>query len=151
MRDAHLGAVAEEVQTKINNSLSRNSDYMADAYKRPLLRNYACIGERVIRLIDDAVLIRLEKPERWHAKAKLWIPDSAKREDWEVYHGVVIACGPGMRHAKRGHLIPMELKPGDHVQFYWMSGEADITELFGEEGQEYRIISEKSVQAVLHD
>lgn len=114
----------------------------------PPLSTYACIG---IRLIDDAVLIRLEKPERWHAKAKLWIPDSAKREDWEVYHGVVIACGPGRRHAKRGTLIPMELKPGEHVQFYWGAGEMDLTELFGEEGAEYRIISEKSVQAVLYD
>lgn len=111
----------------------------------------AVIGERIIRLVDDAVLIRLEKPERWHAKAKLWIPDSAQREVWEVYHGVVIACGPGRRHAKRGTLIPMELKPGEHVQFYWGAGEMDLTELFGEDGQEYRMISEKSVQAVLYD
>lgn len=110
---------------------------------------YANVNGRTIRLIDDAILIRLEKPERFSARHRLWIPDTAKREDWEVYHGIVIAAGPGRRD-KRGKLLPMEVTPGEHVQFYWLAGETDVTEMFAD-GQEYRIISEKSVMAVIHD
>lgn len=142
MRDAHLGAVAEEIQEKINTSLSLNSGYMADAYKRPLLRDYACIGKRTIRLINDQVLIRLIAPERM--SHGLWIPESAKRPDHELYRGVVIACGPGDRD-KKGRLQPLDVSPGETVVFYWLGGVVDVTKLFNGK-DEYRLVKEEHIR-----
>jgi chaperonin GroES len=54
------------------------------------------------------------------------IPPIAKAEECDgekyltgefvVTTGTVLACGPGLRH-KKGHILPVQLKPGDRVEF----------------------------------
>lgn len=96
---------------------------------------------------DDAVLIRLEKPERLTASKRIWIPDTAKRENWELYQGTVIAVGPGMWRKTDGRRNAPEIAVGDRVLFYWMAGEAAEAR-WDEDGEEYWVLSEKSIQAV---
>ena len=101
-----------------------------------------------LRLLDDAVLVRLEKPERLTASKKLWIPDSAKREAYELYQATVLETGPGAFRKHDGKRNPCEVKKGDRVLCYWTAVEMDVTAWFPK-GEERRIISEKSIQAVL--
>jgi co-chaperonin GroES (HSP10) len=103
-----------------------------------------------LRLLRDEVLIRVIAPERMTAAKRLYIPDSAQREDYELYQGEVIACGPGARRRKDGKTNAMEVKPGDRILFYWVAGECALNKLFSDDGAELRIISESYIQAVLN-
>ena len=82
------------------------------------------------------------------AAKKLWIPDSAKREAYELYQATVLQTGPGAFRKHDGKRNPCEVKKGDRVLCYWTAVEMDVTSFFPK-GEEHRIISEKSIQAVL--
>lgn len=97
-----------------------------------------------IRLLSNQVLVRVLNPER--QTHGLWIPDSAKRQDYELYRGVVLAHGPGAR-SKRGRLTPCDVKPGDRVLFYWLAGKVNVTKW---PDDEHQIVKEDFIQAVLN-
>lgn len=99
-----------------------------------------------ITLLGNHVLVRLIAPERFTGKAKLWIPETAHRQPYELYRGVVIAHGPGARSAKNGKLTPCDVEPGDEILFYWLGGVVDVTKW---PSDEYRIIKEEHIQAVI--
>ncbi len=99
-----------------------------------------------IRLLDDAVLVKIDKPERMSASKKLILPDNAKRQPHELYQATVLATGPGALRTKDGKRNPMEVQFGDTVLVYWASMELEVTELFSKDGSEMRVISEKSIQ-----
>ena len=111
-------------------------------------RELGSVATRSIKLLDDAVLVRLEKPERLTASKLLIIPDSAKREAYELYQATVLQTGPGAFRKHDGKRNPCEVKKGDRVLCYWTAVEMDVTSFFPK-GEEHRIISEKSIQAVL--
>lgn len=67
----------------------------------------------------DQVLLKLIAPER-HLHG-LWIPDSAKRQAYELWQGEVLAVGPG-EWSNTGHRKPIDVKPGDRVMFYSVGG-----------------------------
>lgn len=84
------------------------------------------------------VIKALEREEK--TNTGIYLPDTAKEKPQE---GKVLAVGPGERD-EDGERIPVELKPGDRVLFQKYAG----TE-FKLDGEEYLILSEKDVLAVL--
>lgn len=97
-------------------------------------------------MLRDECLIRLEKPERHTASKLLIIPDSARRENFELYQGTVLAAGPGRRR-KDGRVNANEIQPGDRVLFYWGAMSSDVANVqWHEDGQELRVISEWQIQ-----
>lgn len=97
---------------------------------------------RLTRLTNDQVLLRLVAPER-HLHG-LWIPDSAKRQAYELWQGIVIATGPGDR-TKTGHRKPMGVKVGDRCLFYSVGGKTATRW----PSPEHVILSEEYIQCVL--
>lgn len=94
-----------------------------------------------IALLADQVWLRLIAPER-HSHG-LWIPDSAKREAWEMWNGEVLAVGPGER-GKRGGQMTMGVKPGDRVLFYFLGGKTATRW----PDKSHLILSESHIQAI---
>ncbi|HVO99683.1 MAG TPA: co-chaperone GroES [Bryobacteraceae bacterium] len=92
-----------------------------------------------IRPLHDRIVVkRLEEDE---AKVgALFIPDSAKEKPQK---GEVVAVGKG-KHSDDGKLIPLDVKPGDHILFGKYSG-SDIKL----DGTEYLIMREDEVLAVI--
>lgn len=132
-----------EMQQLYNNHLSGVADVIRLRPARPEESPaIAQIGSRAIRLLSSQVLIRLIAPER--LSHGLWIPDSAKRRDHELYRGVVIAVGPGERNRK-GHVVPCDITPGETCVFYWLGGIVDVTKLT-DDGNEYRIVKEEHIR-----
>ena len=113
--------------------LSKVCDRPAQSKREPLPRLGGGIAVRVgnpavlekggrkvyISLLRDEVLVRIEKPERMTASKLLWIPETAKRPDEEVYNGIVLATGPGARSNRTGAVTPCDVKVGDRVFLYW--------------------------------
>lgn len=99
-------------------------------------------------LLHDNVLVRMEKPERMTVTKMLWIPETAQRADYEVYQATVLACGPGRRNAKTFTLVPIEVKPGDRVLFYWFGGE-DCTLVNSPVTERWMVIHEGMIQGVI--
>src|SRR5215813_14256536 len=95
-----------------------------------------------LALLDDRVLIRVEKPERMTANKILYIPETARREPYEMYQATILQTGPGQLRLKDGQRNPLEVKAGDRVLIYWAALEM-------ENGSDTRIVSEKSIQCVL--
>ena len=104
---------------------------------------------RTFRPLDDQVLIRLEEIDKQTASKMLWIPDNAKRGDYEIYQGTVISTGPGALRKCDGQRNPVDVKPGDRVVYYWAYGEMQVTAIRDAEGHECRLIPESSIQAVI--
>lgn len=117
------------------------------------------VAERpTVELLNDQVLIKLIHPERMTSSHRLWIPDSAKRQAYEVWKGEVIAVGPGYRPVCKQPvnevaqptailsetLIKPDVKPGDVVQFYFAAGVAATRY----PDDEHVIISEDCIQVV---
>ncbi len=69
------------------------------------------------------------------------LPDTAKEKPQE---GVILAVGPG-RKTDKGEVVPIELKVGDKVIYSKYSGSEIKLD-----GNEYLIISEKDVLAVIN-
>jgi chaperonin GroES len=111
------------------------------AAKKPAARKPATAAPKApaIRPLGDRILVkRLEA--RDIVKGGIIIPDSAKEKPQE---GIVVALGEG-RRVKSGKLLPFDVKVGDRVVIEKYTG-SDITV----EGDEYTIIKEESVLAVL--
>lgn len=100
-----------------------------------------------ITLLHDRVLVRIIKPERMTASKILRIPETAKRQDYELYRGVVVAHGPGKRSKKNGKLTPCDVETGDEILFYWLGGVVDVTKWPTED---HRIIKEEFIQVVVN-
>lgn len=79
-------------------------------------------------------------PKEEQTKSGIFLPDTAKEKPQE---GEIIAVGSG-RLTDKGERIPVELKEGNKVLYAKYAG----TE-FKLEGEEYLIVSEKDVLAIL--
>ena len=92
-----------------------------------------------LRPLGDRVVVKpVEREER--TKSGIVLPDTAKEKPQE---GLIEAVGTG-RILDNGTKIPMELKVGDKVLYAKYAGNE-----FKIEEQEYLIISEKDVLAVV--
>lgn len=101
-----------------------------------------------IALLRDECLVKIHHPERMTAAKTLFIPDGAERMDYELYQATVLATGPGTQRKDNGKHRPVEVKPGDRVVFYWLSGEVAVNRWFvGDD--ELRIMPESGMQAVI--
>ena len=70
-----------------------------------------------VKPLQDRVLVkRIEKEER--TPGGIIIPDSAKEKPAE---GKIIATGPG-KVLEDGKVMPLDVKPGDHVLFAKYAG-----------------------------
>jgi chaperonin GroES len=92
-----------------------------------------------LRPLGDRVVVKpVEREER--TKSGIVLPDTAKEKPQE---GMVEAVGTG-RILDNGTKIPMELKVGDKILYAKYAGNE-----FKVDEQEYLIISEKDVLAVI--
>jgi chaperonin GroES len=92
-----------------------------------------------LRPLGDRVVVKpVEREER--TKSGIVLPDTAKEKPQE---GIVEAVGTG-RLLDNGTKVPMELKVGDKVLYAKYAGNE-----FKVEEQEYLIISEKDVLAIV--
>ena len=89
-------------------------------------------------LADRVVVRSLEDPEQ--TRGGLFIPDSAKEKPQQ---GEIVAVGPGAPDDK-GHVQPLDVKPGDRVLFgKWSGTEVKI------DGEELLIMKESDILGVL--
>ena len=92
-----------------------------------------------IQPLGERVLVRpLEAEEK--TKGGIVIPDTAKEKPQE---GKVVAVGKGRRDGEK--VIPLEVKVGDKVLYGKYSG----TELRGKDGEEYLMLREDDILAVV--
>ena len=69
----------------------------------------------MIEPVADRVLIQQLDPEE-ETRGGILLPDIAKRDSQQ--EGIVVAVGPGPSMNDEGKLlVPIEVKPGDHVLF----------------------------------
>ncbi len=92
-----------------------------------------------LKPLGDRVVIK-PTPKEEQTKSGIFLPDTAKEKPQE---GEIIAVGSG-RLTDKGERIPVELKEGNKVLYAKYAG----TE-FKLEGEEYLIVSEKDVLAIL--
>jgi len=93
-----------------------------------------------LKPLGDRVVVKvLESEER--TKAGIVIPDTAKEKPQK---GKVISVGPGRVNEETGQRIPIDVKAGDTIIFAKYGG----TEI-KLEGEEYLILSERDILAVL--
>jgi chaperonin GroES len=91
--------------------------------------------------LKDNVLLQVLEAET-KTVGGLFLPDTAKEKPQQ---GKVIEVGAGKR-LKKGDAAPMSVKKGDKVLFSKYAGnEVKI------EGEEYLIVSEKDILAILED
>ena len=92
-----------------------------------------------IRPLHDYVIVR-RKAEEHLTSGGIVIPDSATEKPLQ---GEVLAVGNG-RILKGGNVVPLDVKPGDHVLFGKYAG-TEITI----EGEELLVMHETDILAVL--
>ena len=91
------------------------------------------------RPLHDRVVVRRVEEET-KTKGGIIIPDTAKEKPQQ---GKVIAVGPGARDDS-GKLVPLDVKPGDHVLFgKWSGTEIKI------DGEDVLIMKESDILGVL--
>jgi len=90
-------------------------------------------------LADRIVVKALEAEEK--TKGGIVLPDTAKEKPQE---GKVVAVGKG-KVTDDGKVIPLELKAGDRILYGKYSG----TEITTKEGEEYLIMKEEDVFAIV--
>jgi chaperonin GroES len=91
------------------------------------------------RPLHDRVVVRRIDAEQ-KTKGGIIIPDTVKEKPQE---GEVIAIGPGGRD-ESGKLIPIDVKPGNHVLFgKWSGTEVKI------DGEELLIMKESDIMGVI--
>jgi chaperonin GroES len=89
-------------------------------------------------LHDRVVVRRVEEDTK--TKGGIIIPDTAQEKPMQ---GEVIAVGPGGRD-ESGKLIPIDLKPGDHVLFgKWSGTEVKL------DGEELLIMKESDIMGII--
>ena len=90
-------------------------------------------------LADRVVVKPLEAEEK--TKGGIVLPDTAKEKPQE---GKVVAVGKG-KASDEGKVIPLEVKVGDRVLYGKYSG----TEVSTKEGEEYLIMREEDIFAII--
>lgn len=93
-----------------------------------------------IKPLGDRVVVRPSREDEKKLPSGIIIPDTVDKE--KPATGVVIAVGPG--RYDDGELVPMQVKVGDRVLFS-KYGYDEVKH----DGEEYYILSESSVLAVL--
>ncbi len=94
-----------------------------------------------LRPIGDRVVVKVIEQEE-KTKGGIDLPDTAKEKPQQ---GKVIAVGTG-RILDNGQKVPLEIKEGDRVIFAKYAGtEVKI------EGEEYLILSERDILAVIEE
>jgi len=92
-----------------------------------------------LRPVGDRVVVKLIEQEE-KTKSGIVLPDTAKEKPQQ---GEVIAVGTG-RILDNGQKVPLEIKEGDKVIFTKYAGtEVKV------EGEEYLILSERDILAVI--
>ena len=92
-----------------------------------------------LRPLGDRVVVKVVEQEE-KTKAGIVLPDTAKEKPQQ---GEVLAVGPG-RILDNGERVPVEVKVGDRVIFAKYAGtEVKL------EGEEYLILSERDILAVI--
>ena len=92
-----------------------------------------------IQPLGDRVLVQpLEAEEK--TKGGIVIPDTAKEKPQEAK---VVAVGKGRREGDK--VVPLEVKVGNKVLYGKYSG----TEIRGKDGQEYLILREDDILAII--
>ncbi len=94
-----------------------------------------------IQPLGDRVVVKPLAAEE-KTKGGILIPDTAKEKPQE---GEVIAVGQGK--TENGKLVPPEVKPGDKILYGKYSG----TEIRSKEGDEYLILREDDILAIIKD
>jgi len=94
-----------------------------------------------LRPLGDRVIVKPVAREE-KTKAGIYLPDTASKE--KPMEGTVIAVGPG-RLLDDGKRTPVDVKAGDRIVFAKYAG----TEFKTEDDEEYLIISEKDIMAVI--
>ena len=127
-----LQSTEKSLSPEVLEALNRVNDTIAE------------VNGRFIVMLNDKVLLKLIAPERhFHG---LYVPDSAKREAWQLWQGEVLAVGPG-DFSKKGVRIPCGLNKGDTVLFYSVGGKTATRW----PTKEHVILSAEYVQCVLED
>jgi chaperonin GroES len=99
------------------------------------------LGKVKLRPIGDRVVVKVIEQEE-KTKGGIVLPDTAKEKPQQ---GRVIAVGTG-RILDNGQKVPLEIKEGDRVIFAKYAGtEVKI------EGEEYLILSERDILAVIEE
>ena len=93
-----------------------------------------------IKPLGDRVLLKVLEAES-ETKGGIVLPDTAKEKPQE---GKVVAVGKG-KSCEDGTVKPLEVKVGDKVLFAKYSG----TEVTTKEGEEYLIVKEEDILAVV--
>ncbi|UCB56540.1 MAG: co-chaperone GroES [Candidatus Omnitrophota bacterium] len=93
-----------------------------------------------IQPLGDRVLLKVLEAES-KTKGGIVLPDTAKEKPQE---GEVVAVGKG-KASEGGAIKPLEVKVGDKVLFAKYSG----TEVVTKEGDEYLIVKEEDILAVI--
>jgi chaperonin GroES len=94
-----------------------------------------------LRPLGDRVIVKPVAREE-KTKGGIYLPDTASKE--KPMEGTVIAVGPG-RIMDDGKRLPVDVKVGDRIVFAKYAG----TEFKTQNDEEYLIISEKDIMAVI--
>lgn len=94
-----------------------------------------------LRPLGDRVIVKPVAREE-KTKGGIYLPDTASKE--KPMEGTVIAVGPG-RLMDDGKRTPVDVAAGDRIVFAKYAG----TEFKTENDEEYLIISEKDIMAVI--
>ena len=97
-----------------------------------------------IQPIGDKVLVRPQEVETKTASGII-IPDTVKKE--KMMTGVVVAVGSG-RVSETGARIPLSVSVGDTI--YFSRGWDEEGSKFPWKGEEYYLVSESDIKAVLN-
>ena len=95
-----------------------------------------------IKPLGDRILVKPLEPEE-KTKGGIVLPDTAKEKPQE---GRVIAVGKG-KTTEDGKTIPLEIKVGDRILYGKYSG----TEITTKDGEEYLILREEDVLAIVEE
>jgi len=95
-----------------------------------------------IKPLGDRILVKPLEPEE-KTKGGIVLPDTAKEKPQE---GKVIAVGKG-KTTEDGKTIPLEIKVGDRILYGKYSG----TEITTKDGEEYLILREEDVLAIVEE
>ena len=97
------------------------------------------MSHKKFKPLGDRVLVKRSKAQV--SKGGILLPDSAQEKPKQ---GEVLAVGPG-KLGKDSNVKPMELEIGDRILFGGFAG----TEVTGDEDEEFLILSEEDVLAVI--
>lgn len=95
-----------------------------------------------IRPLGDRILVKPLEPEE-KTKGGIVLPDTAKEKPQEAK---IVAVGKGKVN-EEGKVVPLEVKVGDKILYGKYSG----TEITTKDGEEYLILREEDVLAIIEE